>query len=743
MNSRSEKAIVNKDVLLECRVSGYTREIDLKNVGVQWFYQRLGAPDMQKREVYQFTSGKHTPYRKGAIIFDDELKKGIASLFLPSVQFAEEGDYTCVVFITPDTGSGKSSMTVSALPKVNLSSTAITIENGTEKSVKCVSFGFYPVLIEMNWKQKTKDGEQILSKHICTESPVRNDDGTYSVSSRLRLRPTLQDNGNTYICYVNHRSLSEALQLTTQLTVKEPEVVVPVGIITGCVILSILICTAIIGIGFFMYLKYLRKVPPKVSDISKPPRIVHLQEALLNCQISGYRPENISVKWCLQRKDKKPNVIFQWTHTLSNMQDPASVVRQNLISTCEPQYGEHDESFKFEEPAVECNSDGSSSVNCKAMFWPDMYKDDGAILQVQIDHSTLGKPIIKKIKLKVEGIVPRITDIVIPPCIIHEEVLAVTCPINGFKPRPLAITWYKWKDNVIKEIVKLEPEKAEFIEGSKTEQPKYAHSITELEYEDKTYSVASVLHFIPTIAEDHEATYGCEVKHPATDSTIYKEVILNVKAIPKCDNIRLSPEVPIVDELTYASCRIYSFFPKNLEVIWRKDGIILEKMNADSEAVFGRDGLWCFTSRLKFIPVREDFGKILTCEFQHESIKKCRKTACSLAPLISPPLVKYIRCEPEFPKVGEEAVIVCRAHGFFPKETTFMWFKDDERTDDPGITSTDSQLDETTGFFYCESQWKLLIKPEYDQMAFKTEVLHFPTSHRPSRACFTMQLRDH
>ncbi|XP_067902345.1 uncharacterized protein [Heterodontus francisci] len=739
MNSRAVKAIVNTDVLLECRVSGYTKQIDLKNVGVQWFFQELGSPDMTKREVYQFTGGKHTPYRKGATIFDDELKKGIASLFLPNVQFAEEGDYTCIVFITPDSGSGKSSMAVSATPQVSVSSNAITIENGTEKSVKCDIVGFYPVTIEMNWIQKTKDKEQIISKHICTGSPVENDDGTYNVSSRLRLRPTLQDSGTVYICYVQHRSLSKALKLTTQLTVKEPEVVVPVGIIFASVIVSILMCLVILGVGFYAYLKYLRKVPPKVSDISKPPRIIHLQEALLNCQISGYRPENISVHWSLQRKwEDKPNEIYQWTYTTQN---PTADDQQKLISINGSQFDEQGGSFKFEMPVVKHNNDGSSSVHCKVMLLPDIHKDDGATLQVQVQHSTLAKPIIKKIMLKVEGIEPRMTDIVIPPHIIHEEVLAVTCPINGFKPRPLAITWYKQKNGITKEIVKLEPGKTEFIDGRETEQPKYAHSITELEYEDNTYSVTSILLFIPTICEDHDAGYVCEVKHPATNSSLCKEVNLNIKAIPKCDDIKLTPEAPIVDERACASCRIYSFFPKDIKVIWKKDGIILEVMNADTEAVLGKDGLYYFTSRLKFTPVREDFGKMLTCEFQHKSITESRKTACELAPLVSPPLVKYIKSIPEFPMIGEEATIVCYAHGFFPKETMFMWFKNDERTDDPGIISTDPQKDEETGLFYRESQWKLLIKPEYHLMEFKVEVLHFPTSHRPSRSSFILRLR--
>ncbi|XP_020389246.2 uncharacterized protein LOC109934974 [Rhincodon typus] len=740
MNSGIVKATVNKDVVLECRVSDYRREIDLKNMGVQWFYQKSGSLDTQKREVYQFIAGKHIPYRKGATIIEDHLKKGIASLFLPNVQLSEAGDYTCVVFITPDNGSGKSSMTVSALPKVSLSSTAITIEHGTEKSVKCDSVDFYPVSIEMGWIQKTKNEEQMLSKHICTGSPVQHENGTYSVSSRLRLRPTLEDSGNIYICYVKHPSLNKDLKLEAQLTVKEPEVVVPVGIINGCVIFSILACTAIAVIGFFVYLKYLKKVPPKVSAISQPPRIIHFQEALMNCQISGYKPENISICWLLQRKNsRESNVIYSWSSTPQSLQDSGPHEQKKLISEHTSQI-EEDKSFNFKVPTVKHNNDGSTSMNCEVLFWPDINTDNQAILQVQVHHSALKMPIIKKTCLKVEGIGPRMTEPVIPQCIIHEEVLAVTCPINGFKPRPLAITWYKEKNAIRKEIGKLQPGETEVFEITEPGQHKYTHSTTELKYEDHTHTVASVLYFIPTINEDHEAAYICEVTHPATDTQISERIKLNLTAIPKCDNIKLSPEIPIVDERTMASCRIYSFFPKGIKVIWKKGDIVSKEMNADTEANYGKDGLYYFTNHFEFIPCREDLGKALTCEFQHESITGSRKIERVLNQLVSPPLVKYIKSEPEFPEAGKEATIICHAYGFFPKETLFMWFRNNERTDDAGITFTEPQKDEQTGFYYSESRWKLLIKPEYHQMEFKVEVLHFPTSHKPSRSSFILRL---
>ncbi|XP_051885227.1 uncharacterized protein LOC127577746 [Pristis pectinata] len=735
MNSRTVEAVVNKDVLLECRVSGYkTSEIDLKNVGVQWFFEKFGSST--RKEVYQFNGGKHRPYRKGAAVFDDELKKGIASLFLPLVQFDEEGDYICVVFISPDSGRGKSSMTVSAIPQVTLSSTAITIENGTEKSVKCDSTGFYPLAIEMSWLKKSKDGEQNILKHICTASPVKNNDGTYNVSSHMRLRPSLNDDDSTYICFVRHRSLSNGIKLTTHLTVKEPEIVVPGGIIASSVIFCVLMCSLIMVIGFLMYLKYFRKVPPKVSDISKPPRIIHLEETVLNCQISGYKPQNISICWFLQRKGENQYMIHQCTSPSENLQAPKAIDQQRLISDYESPV----ESFAFEMSPVTNSSDGSSSVKCKVIFYPDINKDDEAVLELHVLHSTLGKPVIKAIRLKVEGIAPKMTNILVPPCIVHEEVTALSCQIDGFKPRPLAITWYQKQNSILKKIMKYVPGFQEFIAGNGKDHPKYSHTLNELQYEDHTHSIISVLVFTPTIHEDHDTVYICEVEHQSTASKTCKDVKLNVKAIPKCDDIKLSPEIPIVEEFAYASCRIYSFFPKNIKIIWKLDNKTLKEMNADSEAILGKDGRYSCTGRLKFIPEREHFGKILTCEFQHESIMDTKKIDCKLVQLISSPLMDSMEIEPQYPEPGKETTFLCRAYGFFPKDLMFMWFKNDKRIDDKEIVSTSPEIDKNTGFFYSESRWKYIISVEDHKIDFKVEALHFPTSHRPTRIFHTLHL---
>lgn len=735
MNSKTVEVFVNKDALLECRVSGYkTSEIDLQNVGVIWYLTRLGAP---KEEVYKFSAGTHTPYRKDAAIFDDELKKGIASLFLPLVQFNEEGDYTCVVFISPDQGSGKSTMIVSAKPQMSLSATAITIENGTEKSVKCDSTVFYPLDIQISWLKKSKSGEQKILDHICTGSPVKNEDGTYNVSSHMRLRPTLQDDGNTYVCIVRHRSLGKDTELTTHLTVREPEVVVPGGIITGCVIGSILLCSLFMIGGFLMYLKILKKVPPKVSEIAKPPHIIHLEETVLTCHISGYKPADISLCCFLQREGGNKSEIFQWSSAPGHSQAPEAIDQQSLI--CNGDSAK--ESFHIEMTAA--THDGRSSAKCKIIFIPDIDNDDGTVLFLHVLHSTLGKPIIKSIQLNVEGIAPKMTNIIAPPHIIHEEMIALSCPIDGFKPRPLAITWYQ-KPNIANENMGLK-EIVRTVFGSEDviadwDLPKYSHSLNELANEDNTYSVTSFLKFTPTILADHETVYVCEVEHPATASNTQRQVKLDVKAIPECEDIKLSPEIPIAEEFAVSTCRIHSFFPKNITVTWKMDNKLMQETKAENEPTLGPDGRYSFTDLLKFIPAREDLGKILTCKFQHESIIGAKRTDHKLDKLTSPPLLDDMKIEPQNPKPGDLTTFSCHARGFYPKDVKFMWFKNEKMIDDNEITFTDPEIDKNTGFFCSESRWKYKILPDDHQINFKVEALHFQTVHRPAKVFHTLHL---
>eukprot|EP00062_Callorhinchus_milii_P003610 gi/632941108/ref/XP_007885687.1/ PREDICTED: uncharacterized protein LOC103174894 [Callorhinchus milii] len=728
MDSGPVRVAVNKDTLLKCQVPGYeSRTIDLASVSVEWYFSK--PPDVTRKLVYKFVNSAHTPHRKGAKISDDKLKKGIASLFLLSVGFQDEGQYECVVFITPDSGRGNAEMFVSAEPKVSVDQSSIIIENGTEKSIMCNINRYYPLKIDVKWIHNSGDGKQEVLKSVCRKSPVKNEDGTFNLSSRLTLRPDLTDSGKTYTCLVNHRTLVGGLSKDVLLTVKEKDIVIPVGRIVTSVFITVLLCALILGGAFYAYLR-IKKVPPKVTNITKPAHFLHHQEAFLDCEISGYRPDGINIEWLLQRRESNTVTIYKWSD-----KESTEDVKSLLLSDSETL----DQTFNIVS-SIEQHSDGTSSVTCHVKLLLDIFKDDKAILTLHVRHDSTESFFSESVTLNVEGVPPMLTDIVMPPRVIHQEVLALTCPINGFKPRPLAISWYKRHNNEEVEIVKVEPGKLSETVGNEIERPKYVHNLNELRYEDGTYSITSILKFIPTIIEDNNSQYICKITHPATSITRTKEVSLTVKALPNFDDIILHPKSPIADEILIATCRVHSFFPRNIIIVWRKDDEILAEMIPDAEVTIGKDNLFYFKSRLEFVVVREDFGKHLYCEMRSDSPGECRRAECSLIPMVASPIIEYLKSEPPFPEPGKEATIQIRVHKYFPKDVVFLWFKNNERVEEANIQSIEPQGNIETGLYYRESTWKLFINPEDHGAEIKIEVLHFPTSHTPIKAFLTLHL---
>lgn len=48
---------------------------------------------------------------------------------------------------------------------------------------------------------------------------MKNEDGTFNITSKLRLQPSSQDNGNIYSCIVEHKSFPKNLLPSVELLV--------------------------------------------------------------------------------------------------------------------------------------------------------------------------------------------------------------------------------------------------------------------------------------------------------------------------------------------------------------------------------------------------------------------------------------------------------------------------------------------------------------------------------------------
>lgn len=81
--------------------------------------------------------------------------------------------------------------------------------NGEGQRIVCELDGFYPEAFAIKWGRCTlKDPHfQVITDGIVTGPTMKNEDGTFRVTSSLALKPALQDRGVIYHCVVSHRSL--------------------------------------------------------------------------------------------------------------------------------------------------------------------------------------------------------------------------------------------------------------------------------------------------------------------------------------------------------------------------------------------------------------------------------------------------------------------------------------------------------------------------------------------------------
>lgn len=97
-----------------------------------------------------------------------------------------------------------------------------TVRNDEEKHIICELYGFYPEAVSIKWGKYTlKDSQfQEITEGNITHPTVKNDDGTFNVTSCLTLKPSLEDHGTTYQCVVLHRSLLVPRRLNVTLSEK-------------------------------------------------------------------------------------------------------------------------------------------------------------------------------------------------------------------------------------------------------------------------------------------------------------------------------------------------------------------------------------------------------------------------------------------------------------------------------------------------------------------------------------------
>nr|XP_014339553.1 PREDICTED: tapasin-related protein-like [Latimeria chalumnae] len=129
-----------------------------------------------------------------------DVQNGSASLSIPNVTPADEGDYKCFVLYTPDKEEKTIRLKVEAPPSTQVSDPLIYKDR--VNTLACNASGYYPEDIRVMW---LKDGQVLHDANLSV--PQRNTDGTFNISRSYTFTPTEQDKDKTYSCRVNHTAL--------------------------------------------------------------------------------------------------------------------------------------------------------------------------------------------------------------------------------------------------------------------------------------------------------------------------------------------------------------------------------------------------------------------------------------------------------------------------------------------------------------------------------------------------------
>ncbi|XP_062918055.1 uncharacterized protein LOC134353705 isoform X2 [Mobula hypostoma] len=740
--------LLNTDITLECKVTDFgTPLLDLSNVGVKWLY------GSQRKEIYIFNAGDAMAKRHGAKIFETELRKGDASLYLPNIQLNEAGEYICVVLVTPDRVEKSSQIVVLAKPKVLLSTQHITILNGTEKSVWCDATEFYPQKHEIFWEKRSRGKTERLERHVCTGAAVSNNDGTFNVSSNIRIEPTLNDDGNVYKCTVRHQSLPDELSQKVKLTVEvsEPESASTAAV--GAAFVGGFVLCFPFAAGLLACWWRFRAVPPKITGCSEYQVLKHLEESVVTWMVSSFRPYEITIVIYAKRKQNDKCQLLNW----SNKDGKINCCQ--YISTNGPdcnetkiliQSDDKDASFRPQISEFKINTRKICSVEVSVGIYPDISQDDGAELSIQVQHQALKEPITKTLTLDVKGVPPKVLNILTPPLIKDKEPVALSCSVSGFKPRPLSIIWQqKRKNKDLEELGRLQLDNTTIIRDDKRMNLKAKHHISEVEHEDKTYSIVSVLVIVPNIQQDQNSQYLCSILHHSTNDKQEKEITLRITvSLPKISEIKADPPCPEIGKPLKLSCTAYGFYPEGNQIFWFKDdskiedasqaGIVTEESTVDSSGLYSRSSHWTFN------PTARDHGKEFKMQFLHsETSSKSVTSSYCLQLRVSLPKISEIKADPPCPEIGKPVTLSCTAYGFFPEGNHIFWFKDNNKIQDAsqaGIVTEESTVD-SSGFYSRSAHWTFKPTARDHGKEFKMQFLHSETSTKPVTSSYCLQLR--
>ncbi|XP_044160906.1 uncharacterized protein LOC122945781 [Bufo gargarizans] len=248
-------------------------------------------------------------------------------------------------------------------------------------------------------------------------------------------------------------------------------------------------------------------------------------------------------------------------------------------------------------------------------------------------------------------------EIAVPPSkvgIVHTDVL-LPCtfkvekyPIN---PQFLAVFWHFGEKEIARYDSKTKESTSRFtIDGQSVKQGNASLTIHNVAVSDK-------------------GTYKCTVIY--TPSNQEKNIELNILAIPV---VKIHKKAILRGGISLLQCSITNLFPKDMKVIWLKNGqTISELVTQDDET--NPDETLTRNSSVNVTFLEEQGNPKITCQVEHEylqdPIKDFYIVQYGAAPIVS---ITASRT-PD----GNDQIYMCEATNYSPEEVTMHWLLDGKR----------------------------------------------------------------
>ncbi|KAM8962494.1 uncharacterized protein RCH25_038045 [Pelodytes ibericus] len=338
---------------------------------------------------------------------------------------------------------------------------------------------------------------------------------------------------------------------------------------------------------------------PAVEEIEVPSLLVR-SESKLQCKISHYFPDPVTVTWF---KKEKGSDDFQ------------------IISS---------PSYKIQDPNSQGQPDHAYSCTACLVFTPSLSSDQGAEFICRVEHPSLKQPIEKRTEPLQVMYSPKVRNINLA----GEDSISVM--VDSFYPDKIAISWKNFATS--KDL---------------------PSSLSHVQNPDGSYKAESRCQIREKTDVNNLRTLQVMVEHDTLENPICKHIIQDYPWTPIVEEIGI-PVLLALQEATL-QCKISNYFPDSLTVTWfKKEKDSDELANVTSFYRYNTpdllsqqqpDHTYSCTACLVFTPsLIADQGAEFACRVEHPSLEQPieRRTKPLQVMGESIPASHYLDCNPSF-----------------------------------------------------------------------------------------------